>query len=786
MNWNKLNACDVIWPSPSADAAGSMPLGNGDIGINLWVEPNGDLVFYLAKTDAWDHAARLLKIGRVRVRLTPSLVRPLQPFSQQLALRDGAVLIRSGSSGQEVRLRVWVDAGAPVVRLEVESDQPVGLLVRSEIWRTQERPLLPAEAHSAYGLKGAPEFLVSMPDTLVRDSGASVLWYHHNTTSCREALLRQQSLTDMPGLPPDPLLDRIFGAALRGEGLKSVAPGVLQAEAPANRHRLTVTLLTLQPTNPVVWQAEITALSERLSAGDWASAWQAHQEWWKNFWERSYVFADGCEAARVVTRGYTLQRFMSACAGRGRYPIKFNGSLFTVDPGTLQHSAETATLDADFRLWGGHYWHQNTRLTYWAMLAAGDFDLMPPFFRLYSDNLAMAEHRVRLSFGHAGAIFPETMTFFGTYTGDDYGWDRTGLKPGESPNPCIRLHFSGNLETLAMMLDYFAYTGDVAFVARELVPMARGVLTFFALHYPRDKSGQLRIEPSQALETWQDTVNPVPEIAGLKFCCEKLLQLPTGSVPAELLEQARALLAQLPPLPFGRVDERSQRFVPEHLPLAANSKTPATEGVAAPGPIAIPAPGTDSRRTLYPAEKIRGPISNWESPELYAVFPYRLLQIGRPDLEAGRTTYALRKELVPLPWWYPLGFRTDYAGWIQDDVQAALLGLTEEAVHAVSERFATTNPHCRFPAFWGPNCDWVPDQDHGAVGMLAVQAMLVQEIDGTIQVLPAWPKEWNVDFKLHAPRNTTVEGIFRDGQWEHLDMTPSPKSMKVAFQTRTS
>ena len=60
MNWNKLNACDVIWPSPSADAAGSMPLGNGDIGVNLWVEPNGDLVFYLAKTDAWDHAARLL------------------------------------------------------------------------------------------------------------------------------------------------------------------------------------------------------------------------------------------------------------------------------------------------------------------------------------------------------------------------------------------------------------------------------------------------------------------------------------------------------------------------------------------------------------------------------------------------------------------------------------------------------------------------------------------------------------------------------------------------------
>ena len=65
--------------------------------------------------------------------------------------------------------------------------------------------------------------------------------------------------------------------------------------------------------------------------------------------------------------------------------------------------------------------------------------------------------------------------------------------------------------------------------------------------------------------------------------------------------------------------------------------------------------------------------------------------------------------------------------------------------------------------------------------MLAVQAMLVQEIDGTIQVLPAWPKEWNVEFKLHAPRNTIVEGDFRDGHWEHLEATPSPQDMKVNF-----
>ena len=384
----------------------------------------------------------------------------------------------------------------------------------------------------------------------------------------------------------------------------------------------------------------------------------------------------------------------------------------------------------------------------------------------------MAEYRSQLYFGHAGAVFPETLTILGTYAGDDYGWDRTGRRPGESPNQNIRLHFSGCLETLAMMLDYAIHVGDPEFVTTDLVPMARGVLTFFDQHYPRDSHGNLRIEPSQALETWQDTVNPVPEVAGLRFCTERLLALPADWIPGELLASAKALRDRVPPLPVGRVDERRVRFRPEHLAAARSNQVPVNEGLDPLVASAIPEQGSDARRTLYPAETTRGCLSNWESPELYAVFPYRFFQVGRADLDVGRTAYALRKELVPLPWWHQPTFRTDFAGWIQDDVHAAMLGLTEEAARGVTERFATTNPHCRFPAFWGPNCDWVPDQDHGAVGMLAVQAMLLQEVDGTLHIRPAWPQEWDVEFKLHAPYGTVVVGVVTNGCEEQLEVTP--------------
>ena len=96
----RLAACDVVWDSPSKNALGSMPSGNGDIGINAWVEETGDLVFYISKTDAWDENARLCKIGRVRVKFDPAL-NVKDGFRQQLKLRDGVIEISGKLSAWE-------------------------------------------------------------------------------------------------------------------------------------------------------------------------------------------------------------------------------------------------------------------------------------------------------------------------------------------------------------------------------------------------------------------------------------------------------------------------------------------------------------------------------------------------------------------------------------------------------------------------------------------------------------------------------------------------------------
>ena len=73
---------NVVWNTPSKDSSGSMPLGNGQYGLNVWVEKGGDLLFYVSSTDAWSENARLLKLGRVRIGLTPNPFADPASFSQ--------------------------------------------------------------------------------------------------------------------------------------------------------------------------------------------------------------------------------------------------------------------------------------------------------------------------------------------------------------------------------------------------------------------------------------------------------------------------------------------------------------------------------------------------------------------------------------------------------------------------------------------------------------------------------------------------------------------------------
>ena len=79
-----------------------MPLGNGDIALNAWMTKDGDLQFYISKTDAWDDNARLLKVGKVRLHFEPNPIATGQAFRQELKLGEGCIEITIGDASAAI------------------------------------------------------------------------------------------------------------------------------------------------------------------------------------------------------------------------------------------------------------------------------------------------------------------------------------------------------------------------------------------------------------------------------------------------------------------------------------------------------------------------------------------------------------------------------------------------------------------------------------------------------------------------------------------------------------
>ena len=89
------------------------------------------------------------------------------------------------------------------------------------------------------------------------------------------------------------------------------------------------------------------------------------------------------------------------------------------------------------------------------------------------------------------------------------------------------------------------------------------------------------------------------------------------------------------------------------------------------------------------------------------------------------------------------------ACWTQDQIHWACAGNAAEAADGLVRRFRIASPMCRFPLYGREGPDSCPDFDHFGAGSVALQRMLVQEAGDKILLLPAWPADWDADFKLH-------------------------------------
>ncbi|RYG09624.1 MAG: hypothetical protein EOO07_23550, partial [Chitinophagaceae bacterium] len=168
---------NVIWTSQSNNSSESMPVGGGDIGLNLWVE-KGEVYLYLSRSGTFDENNTLLKLGRVKVKFSPN---PFdgKTFKQELILKDGYAEI-SGSNGKlNTQIKVWVDVSNPVIHLDVKSNQKIITEASYESWRFEDR-ITKGKENNQNSYKWAPQGIVkTLKDEIVFKNNA-VQFYHQN------------------------------------------------------------------------------------------------------------------------------------------------------------------------------------------------------------------------------------------------------------------------------------------------------------------------------------------------------------------------------------------------------------------------------------------------------------------------------------------------------------------------------------------------------------------------------------------------------------------------------
>ena len=689
---------DYVWTTQSQNSSGSMPCGGHDVGMNVWVE-NGDILFYVSKSGMLDENNTLLKAGRFRLNIKG------QPFSgtdfeQRLCLDDGAIYIK----GKGISIRLWADVYQPKVFVEMNATHKADATLSYESWRYKDRPVTKAECQQGSYKWNIPADCTTFADSIKAAKSSIDFWHTNRSYTVFDYTVSREGLDAIKDELYNPIGGKTFGGSITMPGFKFTGTSTgTYASTDYKAWHYSATGIRQATVSIDLYTGETasTALSAKKSKAQ-------STKWWHQFWQRSFITAEGEGAA--MARNYELFRYMLGCNAYGEYPTKFNGSLFTFDP---VYADPKCPFTPDFRKWGGGTMTaQNQRLVYWPMLKSGDTDMMKAQFDTYLRMLPNATRRTKFYWNHDGASFSEQIENSGLPNPTEYGKHKPGDDPGMDRNAWLEYQWDTALEFCSMIMQAHKYSGmDIA----EYEPLIRQTLIFFDEHYqyiakklgvkPLNADGKLMLYPSSGCETYKMAYNPSSVIAALKTVAEQWIEYKGDSL--------NNFLSRIPPIPLRTIE----------------------------GDTCI-APAIVWAR-----------IQNIETPQLYPVFPWRVYGMGRENLHIARNTYLKDPHAVEMH---------STKGWKQDNIWAACLGLTDEAFKLNREKLAD-GPY-RFPAFWDPGYDWAPDCNKGGASMIGLQEMLLQEKpDGGLLLFPAWPKNINAKFRLKATGGRTVEAEIKNG-----------------------
>jgi hypothetical protein len=244
----------------------------------------------------------------------------------------------------------------------------------------------------------------------------------------------------------------------------------------------------------------------------------------------------------------------------------------------------------------------------------------------------------------------------------------------------------------------------------------RNAAQFLLAYARRDATGKLYTYPSNAHESNRDVRNPTTDVSAMRALFPALIQAAAElNVDDDVVQAAKAALPSLPELPLTE---------PGSSTLLAEKDR------------------NNSNAVIANSYSFNAIVHNQENLGLEPVWPYSLIGDDGPLHALGVRTFEQRPNKA-------------MADWSADPVQAARLGLAEEMKSTLKRITETYQFYpsglaqlTEFPEFYVEQVGVVAD---------ALQNGLVQDYDGLIRILPAWPSDWDANGAVVVQHGNRVQ-----------------------------
>jgi len=745
-----VSLADLVYDQPAPQPVEGHPIGNGRMGTMVWTTPEsielqinrGDVFavnreasssHFPGQTDYGGGCARVsIAVGEEPFHAGPS-------FAQRLVLLDARCEVR----GDGVRIACWVaEADALMVEVADERESPQPIEVRLAMWRAPE---VRTGAHTAAYAWRQGDGRVSVMQTFREGAHFCASAVAVASTAAEAHILEEEARSRVLRLPPT-------------RGTRTV---------------LIASAATMDERSDAGAAAECI-LESLASPEALAKAEERHTSWWHEFWERTSVrirSADG--RGEQAARDRELFLYHMACTSRGAFPPKWNGSIFLTD--------------GDARDWGNQFWLWTTEMLYWPLHAADAGELAEPFFEMYGKALPAMTTAAQQRWDAKGFFLPETMPYDGPSDIPDdliseyrqrllydpagapvssrlsercaYDWHLDASTRRNDPTSVgyswISHVASSGAELAVHAWWRYRYSGDEGWLRSHAYPLLHGVAEFYRSIARRGEDGFWHIHGTNAHEDFWGVTDSIMDLAAIRGTLPLAIRAAEIiETDAQLRDQWKAFLADLAPYPLG-ADPRARAL---------------TGGALA-----------DDAWAGY-KDKVDG-SHNSEDVQLTPIFPFEDWTLETND-EAipppnplrngggGGRCSAARRTLALAPRHRGVLDGDGLNTAIRSPIAAIRAGVGEE-LPAILERYrAAFSPiHNGFSFFeQGTPGYQAHSIEHLGLLTMILQEALLQSVSPRpgepeiISVFPAWPLEWDAEFKLLARGGFLVSAGIRGGE----------------------